>query len=429
MTKNNDNESNENSGNSVMEIMGKEENPELSKELKLYELQNVAKLGEFVQSAQTYENYLIKRTRTRARRSAIQFFIFVIMTTAIAAYYYGFVASGRYISTFQFTIETSKQASPTMLQGIIGQVSGHSTDKDTNVLSEYLRSPALLNHLNEWLDVKGHYQQESIDVISRLPKDATREDFLEYYRGFLEIDTKTTPNVVTVSVQAFDPDFASSMGQAMITLSEELVNSINEKIVADSVQMSRQEVAKSERRLNEAQSKAEAFQVSEVDIDPEKSAESISKIITLLEQQLAVSQSQLMELQAYMQPSAIQVVSLKTKINSLETQIDRERAKIITPEDENKKSFPEKLSNFSRLKMQVEFARQSYEAALASYEIAKANAMKKVSYVVAFVPASLPEGASEPQRLVSILTVFIVVSVGYMLISFLLATIRDHIDT
>ncbi len=441
MTKNNDknssenkdssekNDSSEKSDNTILEVVGKEDNPELSKELKIFEQQNIAKLGEFVQSAQTYENYLIKRTRTRARRSAIQFFLVVVMTTLAATYYYAFVASSRYTSTFQFTIETSRQSSTTMLQGIMGQVSGHSTDKDTNVLSEYLRSPVLLDNLDQWLGVKEHYQQESIDPISRLSENATREEFLEYYRGFLEIDTKTTPNVVSVSVQAFDPDFAAAMGQSMITLSEELINSINEKIVLDSLKMSKEEVRKAENRLNEAHKKAEDFQVSEVDIDPLKSVESISGIIALLEQQIAISQSQLTEFLSYMQPDSIQVISLKQRIASLEKQIDRERAKIINPEAEGKRNYPEKLSSFSRLKMQVEFARQSYEASLASYEIAKSEAMKKVSYVVAFVPASLPDGPSEPQRFISILTVFIFVSCGYMLVSFLLATIRDHIDT
>jgi len=422
--------SKEKKDNSVVEIVGEESDPELSKELKLYEQQNIAKLGEYVQSAQTYENYLIKRTKTRARRSAIRFFLFVILTTAIAVYYYGFVASDRYVSTFQFTVESSKQSSPSLLQGLmLGQVGGHSTDKDTNVLSEYLKSPVLLDKLDSWLGIKAHFQQKNIDYFSRLPADASREDFLEYFRNFLEIDIKTTPNVVSVSVQAFDPEVAAAIGQSMVTLSEELINSINEQIVEDSLRIAKLDLSKAETRLNNVQEKAQSFQIEEEDLDPEKSADVILQITAMLEGQLAVLRSNLTEIQTYMQPDAVQVVTLKTKIRALEQQIQREKSKLTNSQKSDEKTYPEKLGDFARIQLEAEFARKAYEASFASYEMAKSEAVRKMSYVVAFVPASIPESPGEPQRLIAILTVFVVAATGYMLLSFLMATIRDHIDT
>lgn len=415
----------------LVEIVGEESGPELSKELKIYEQQNIAKLGEFVQSAQTYENYLIKRTKTRARRSAIRFFLFVVLTTVVAGYYYGFVASDRYVSTFQFTIESSKQSSPSLQGLLLAQVGsgGHSTDKDTNVLSEYLKSPVLLEKLNSWLGIKEHFQHQEIDYFSRLPKNASREEFLEYFRAFVEIDIKTTPNVVSVSVQAFDPDVAAAIGQSMVALSEELINSINTQIVEDSLSLSRLELEKAEKRLNNILDKAQTFQIEEKDLNPEKSAEVISEIVAMLEGRLAIAQSNLTEIRTYMQPQAVQVIALNSKIRALEQQIAKEKSKLVFSTKRNDKNYPEKLSDFTRIQMDVEFAKKAYEATFAGFEMAKSEAIRKMSYIVAFVPASIPETPSEPKRLIAILTVFVVAATGYMLFSFLLATIRDHIDT
>ena len=86
------------------------------------------------------------------------------------------------------------------------------------------------------------------------------EQFLEYYQNFIDVDTTTTPNVVTVKVQAYDPDFANAMGDAMVALSEDLINRLNAKVLEDAILYSKRDLTQSEARLSAIQTRLQTFQ-------------------------------------------------------------------------------------------------------------------------------------------------------------------------
>lgn len=359
----------------------------------------------------------------------LQFFFFVGIVTLLAGIYYGKIASNRYVSVFQFTIESSRNSAPNMLQGLLGQVAAGATNKETDILSEYLRSPALLQKLDEWLEVRTHYMAQNVDVISRLPSDAPNEKFLEYYRDFVEVDTTTTPNVVTVQVQAYDPDFANAMGDAMVALSEDLINKLNAKVLEDAILYSRRDLTQSEERLSAVQARLQSFQNTEGELDPGESAARVSGIIGMLEGQLAQARAQLSETLSFMRADSIQAVTLKAKIRALEKQVREESAKLAGTSQTRGRNYTDRLSDFARIRMEAEFARKSYEVSLSALEVAKAEAKRKFSYIVAFVPATLPDSSTEPKRFFAILTAFLGSAVGFILLSFVWATIRDHIDS
>ncbi len=398
-------------------------------DLKVVTQEETSKLSQYLQTAEDYESYIQKRTKTRARKSAFQFFSFVLTATLLAALYYGIIASNRYVSVFQFTIESSRQTASAALQGILGQIGGNTVGKETNVLSEYLKSPVILDKMDEWLNVRAHYQDENIDIISRLPKNASREEFLDYYRNLIDIDATSTSDVITVKVQAFDPHFAAAMGDAMVTLSEELINNLNAKAIEDAIRYSRRDLKEAEKRFSLVQKESRAFQNKERDLDPQQSAATVLGIVSMLEAQLAQTKSQLTETLSFMRSDSIQVLTTKAKILALEKQIFQEKEKLAGATTQNKRNYTDKLNDFSRIRMNEEFALRAYEASITSLELAKSEATRKFSYIVAFVPASLPDSSTEPQRFFSILTVFLGASGGFMLLTFLWGTIRDHIDS
>jgi capsular polysaccharide transport system permease protein len=387
------------------------------------------RLAQYLQTAEGYESYINRRSRTRTRRKIIQFFSFVVLVTLVAGIYYGKIASNRYVSVFQFTIESSRNSAPNALQGLLGQVAAGTTNKETDILSEYLRSSALLAKLDEWLEVESHFKDPAVDFISRLPANASREEFLEYYRNFVEVDTTTTPNVVTVKVQAYDPDFANAIGDAMVALSEDLINRLNVKVLDDAILYSKSDLKQSEERLSQVQQRLQLYQNKEGELDPIQSATRVSGIIGMLEAQLAQTRSQLTETLSFMRPESIQAVTIKAKISALQKQINEESAKLAGSGKTQERNYTDRLSDFARIRMEAEFARKSYEVSLTALEIAKAEAKRKFSYIVAFVPATLPDSSTEPKRFFAILTAFLGSAVIFILFSFVWATIRDHIDS
>lgn len=395
---------------------------------KGYDPEQLENLTLFLQPAQNYDTYIQDRSKSRVRRKLFQFSFFVVLTTLVATVYYGWIASDRYTSIFQFTVEASHQTMPTMLDGLLGGASGQ-TGKETGLLFEYIQSSAMLKELDQGLDLRSHYSEPEVDMLSRLDKNASSEAFLEYYRNLIDVDITTTPGVFTVSVQAFVPAYAQAIGENITSLSEILINQVNQKALNDSVAYSKDDLIAAKMRLFDAQTKLRLFQDAETDLNPAQSSASVASLVSMFEAQLAQANSELSELLTYMRKDSIQVKTLKAKITAIRKQIGVQRIKLAGVNSEgNDRKFSAKLSDFDRILLEVEFAKRAYEASLASLEMAKAEAIRKFSYVVAFVPATLPHAPSEPQRLLMIISVFFGSCFVFMLLSFLTATIQDHID-
>jgi len=68
----------------------------------------------------------------------------------------------------------------------------------------------MLDKLIERVDLIGHYSDTDVDRLSRLPRDADREEILRYFNKHVRIDNDSTSDVMTVQVRAFDAKTAST---------------------------------------------------------------------------------------------------------------------------------------------------------------------------------------------------------------------------
>ena len=98
-----------------------------------------------------------------------------------AVFYWGLLASDRYVSEANVVLESPQLAAPTLdFQSLLG--GGATNSQDMLLLRDHLLSVDMLKKLDQQLGLKSHYSADSIDFLSRLSmKSLTLEEFHDYY--------------------------------------------------------------------------------------------------------------------------------------------------------------------------------------------------------------------------------------------------------
>ena len=367
-------------------------------------------------------------TPRRIRPStAILALLLIVLPTALAAVYYGWLATDRYVSQAQVTVRSSGDVGAQQLDGMLGGiVSSASGSKEAYIVQEYVQSEEIVEKLQGWLDLREMWSADSIDAVARLPDNATRHDLHQYYQSMVTATYDSEKNVVTVEVQGYTPDDAQALATSIITLSESLVNRISDRVREDAVEFAKQELTDAEDRLRDARLDIKQFQNEHGDLDPQRSAEAIGSIIANLEGQLAQVRTKIASQGTYMRDDSAAMESLYAEEQALQSQIERERERLTGQVPGSRENYADLLVDYERLKVQQEFARSAYEKAQTALETARLEASRKQLYLVDFVQPSRPDEPTRPERVRNILIAFVGGLVAFAIISLIAAAVREH---
>ena len=146
-------------------------------------------------------------------------------------------------------------------------------------------------------------------------------------------------------------------------------------------------------------------------------------MVSKLQDELIASRTQLAELRHYA-PANPQVKSLRTRIASLQGQINNEVGKVAG----NRRSLAGTVAQYQRLTLESELADKQLAAAMSSLIEAQNEARRKQAYVERIVQPNLPDSPTEPRRLRGILATFILGLIAWGIASMLMAGVREHKD-
>ena len=366
--------------------------------------------------------------RRRARIGwALMIGLFIVLPTVLAAFYYGLIASDRYVSKAQVTVRSSGMNSMPEVDSMLSSLVSSSGSNEAHVVREYILSPQILNRLQDWLNLRENWSQPSIDLISRLDSNASSEDLLEYYRSMVAAGYDTEKQVLNLSVQGYSRDDANALATAIIELSETMVNRMSDKIREDSLEFARNEVQRAEERLQAARVEMKRFQNKHGDLDPVQTASAIGGIMANIESRLAEVRTEISAKSSYMRSDSPAMKALQAQERALETQLERERERLTGADrqsgDENYSGL---LVQYEKLRVEEELARKMYAAAQTGLEKARAEAARKQLYLVSFVDPTMPDEATRPERALNVLVAFLVGLAVFAVLSLVGAAIREH---
>ena len=352
------------------------------------------------------------------------FLIMVGLPTGLTGIYYWVSASDVFVSETRYAIRTGEQAPVTgLLASMLGPAATTRAGDDASIVRDYILARDMLDELDRRQDLRAHYAATTVDFLSRLRPDATEEEFLEYYRGKVEVEVEAGTDITVLKVRAFDAETARKIASEIIELSERLVNRMSERITDDTLRFARRELGQAETLVRQANQAITRFRNESRSIDPGEETAAVLSIITSLEGQLAGAKANLLETQGVMHSDSVQVKTLQNRVAALAQQVDSERARLAS---EGGSDLTRLIDGYAPLLLEQELAQHRYSSALASLEVARADAQRKQRYLIPFVKPALPDEAIEPERTMNTLIVFFAAGLIYGIGALMLASVYDH---
>ena len=360
----------------------------------------------------------------RQKKGVLLLLVFVYFPTICTAYYLFFVHTPMYISDTSFALRSGESTDTSTLVGLFMQGTT-STTQDAFILQSYITSMDMLNKVDRQINIKTHYGARSRDIYSRLKRDPTKEELLEYWQWLVTVSFTPEKGILVVSVKAYDPKTAKAIGIAILKHSETLVNDMNTRAHQDSLHLVQAEVESAQQRVLQAQETLRKFRDEKAILDPGATGTVLEGVVAKLEGEAALAQTELNATLEYMLPTSPKVRQLRFRLDALREQLATEK-KRLAGDDGAGNSLSSVVGDYARLQTEDKFAQEQLVHAMTAFEAARLKTITQALYIVPFQPPTLPQESLYPRQLLFTFIIFLGLLVALGLVSLILAAIKDH---
>jgi capsular polysaccharide transport system permease protein len=352
----------------------------------------------------------------------------VFVPTLLAVVYYGLIASDVYISESRFVVRSPQRQQSNSVLGSILSGSGFARSQDDAFsVHDFVMSRDALRELDNKLQVSKAYSSSQVDFVSRFPGIMGGNSFEELYKYYCKqvtVNHDSTSNITALTVRAFTADQAFAVNELLLTMSERLVNQINERGRQDLVKYAQAEVSEAEKKAKDAAVALASYRNQRSVFDPDRQSAIQLQQISKLQDELIASKMQLIQVRS-LTPDNPQIPVLQKRVTGLQQEIDTEMSKVAGG---GGNSLTNKATDFERLNLERAFADRQLASAMTSLENAKNEARRKALYLERIVQPNQPDIPLEPYRLKSILATLFMGLISWGILSILISGIREHND-
>ncbi|MDN3566896.1 capsule biosynthesis protein [Paeniroseomonas aquatica] len=361
------------------------------------------------------------RMRRAAKRNAFR--LTVVLPTLVAAAYLVLVATPQYDSEARFLIRGRSQAPTSGLGEMMAGAGFRPSHEDAMGIRDYLQSHDAVGALRARVPLVDIFRRPEADVVARLWWETPNaERLLDYYRRMVTVDYDTTSGITALRVHSFRPEDSQGIARELLALSESMVNRLNERLQQDGLRVAREELERAEARLTAAQLAMTEFRERERAVDPTRSAVVAVENIGRLEGALAQARAEMGEASRFARGDNPRVMQLRNRIEALSAQVAEERKRTSA----NESGLSQQVGEFERLALDRELARAQLSSATASLEKARVDAQRQQLFLLRIVEPNLAEYARYPKAMLTVLYLFLSLSVAYGLAWLLVAGMREH---
>lgn len=368
---------------------------------------------------------LLMRTWERVAGANRIFVMTVVVPTALAIAYYGFLASDVYVSQSQFVVRSPDKPEVTGFGSLL-KGAGFSSSDEVYAAQSYIKSRDALRALNQSERFRTSYTRSAISIFDRFNPTGLYGSFENLYYYFLDhvdVNFDSNSSITTLTVRAFNGRDAYRFNEQLLELAEATVNRLNERARIDLIGFAETEVRQANLQAQAAAAALAAFRNRTGVVDPEAQATVQLQMVSKLQDELIASRTQLSEIERYA-PANPQIEPLQTRIASLQRQIGDAMEMIAG----RQRSLAGVEAQYQHLKLDSELADKKVAAAMTSLTEAQDEARRKQAYVERIEQPNVPDTPTEPRRVRGILTTLILGFVVWGVLSMLLAGIQEHRD-
>ena len=278
-------------------------------------------------------------------------------------------------------------------------------NSDIELVKAFIYSNDMLDYLDETINIEKHYSANEHDIFSRLARDASKEALFNFFLKMVTVELDEKSQVISVFVQAYNPDFAHLMSQSIVAHAEWYINEIGHNLAKKQLEFVKLEHSLIEQRLQKSKNDLLAFQRRHDLLDPEAEGVALQRITYELEGEIAAKSTELSALKSSMSENAPQVIQVRIQLEGMIKQLEQERSRLTNekfeddtlPKDERHLSVSQILAKFSDYKINMELALQAYASSQVSLEKSRIEAYRQLIYLVTVESPTKPEEAKYPK--------------------------------
>lgn len=354
------------------------------------------------------------------------FSVAVVLPVLLASIYYGLIASDIYVSESRFVVQSpgQKQVQISSLSSLLqgGGIAGGQEKSDEVI--DYIRSRDALVALQRRVNVRGMFQTQDADFLSRFPRplvDPTFENLFKYYQKMVgaRVDTETGSTIL--EVRAFSPADAVEINVRLLELGEQLVNRLNDRAQQQIISENEKRAAEAEARVRAARLAMGEFRNRQELLDPGKQAAGVLELTNRLISEQVALQAQL-DLTLRVAPENPIIPSLRSRLAALNKQIGAQTGRAVGTDT----GLASQMAAYEKLATEQEFASNMLLAANAALEQSRTDARKQHFYLERIVQPNVPDMPLLPHRLWSILTIAAAALFLYFIAWMLVVGILEH---
>lgn len=341
--------------------------------------------------------------RLRRRHLGVMagFAVVVLIPFLLTVSYLYLIARDQYASTAGFTIRTEETGSASTLMGGLGSLLGTPTSGNASVLNAFMQSQDIVQRVHNRLNLTAHYTRDwPSDPLFTLWPDATIEDLVWFWKRMVLVNYDASTGLMEIQVRARTPEMAQSIASAIIDESEEMINALNAQARRDTMANAQRDLDAALERLRAAREALTTFRARTQIVDPQADIQGRMGVINNLQQQLAqalVDHDLLLTVTNETDPRVRQA---QRRIEVINDRITEERRNFATRDvTVFDTEYPRLISQFESLRVDQEFAEQTYRAALTAMDAARSNADRQNLYLATYVQPSLAQRSEYPERL------------------------------
>ena len=358
------------------------------------------------------------------------FVLMVLAPLAAAVFYLWALAEDQYISTAGFTVRSQESGGATDILGGLANFAGNTTASDSDILYEFIQSQEMVESVDKTVPLRPHYSQHWPDdwVFSLWP-DATLEQMIWYWQRIVGISYDSGSGLIEVQAVAFDSETAREITRAIVAESQTRINELNEQAREDAMRYAREDLDEALERLKGAREALTQFRTRTRIVDPAADIQGRMGVMNNLQQQLAAALIEYDLLRGTVGEGDPRLKKAQQHIDVIRERIDIERQTFASTNTDTGavgEDYPSLISEFERLTVDLQYAEETYRAALTALEVARDEATRQSRYLATYIKPTRAQESEYPNRpmLAGLVGLFLLLT--WSILALIYYSIRDR---
>jgi capsular polysaccharide transport system permease protein len=375
---------------------------------------------------------IARRRRRRLALLSARLFVFVILPTLLAGWYFANVATPMYATQSEFVIQKAEGTGGGGgggggLGGLF-QGTSMATQQDSMTVQAFLASREAFLRLDAEHGFRAAFSAPTIDPIQRLAPNASQEDAYAVYQDHVRVSYDPTEGILRMEVMAPDPALSERFSEALIAYAEEQVDQLTQRLREDQMAGAREAYEAAEARRAAALAEWLRIQTEVQQIDPVGETAARTSQIAALETERQQLQLVLSTRLSVPRPNEAQVEALRSQIANIEALIAELRREM-TQETIAGSSLAAKNTELRLAEENYSFQTLLVQQALTQMEAAQVEANRQVRFLSLGVEPVAPDEPTHPRVFENTLLAFLIFAGIYLMLSLTASILREQVTS